>query len=94
MCEDIGIRLKRSRALAHARAVAVGHQHDRGAGLAGQLENLDDLLRLLRADGAVHHGEILRDHVHRAAIHRAGARHDAGVALKHRLLHEAAVVQQ
>ena len=92
--EHIGIRLQRGRALAHARAVAVAHGDNRGAGLASLLKNFDDLLRLLRAHRAVHHGEILRKDKHRAAVYRAASGHNAGVLREHALLDEAAAVQQ
>ena len=94
MREDVGIRLKRRRALAHARAVAVAQGDHRRAGLAGELEDLDDLLRLLFADRAVHHGKVLRNHIDRTALDGAAAGHDAGIREEHALLHEAAAVQQ
>ena len=92
--KHVGICFQRRRALAHARAVAVAHGDNRGAGLAGLLKNLDDLLRLLRAHRAVHHGKILRKDIHRAAVHRAASGHDADILREHALLDEAAAVQQ
>ena len=59
-----------------------------------EIEDLDDLLRLLRADSAVHDSKVLRSNKNRTAFDGAASGHDAGIAQKHRLLHEAAVVEQ
>ena len=79
---------------AHARAVAVAHRDDRRTGLARQFQHLNNLLCLLCAHCAVHHGEILRKDIHRTAVHRAGASYDAGIVCEHALLDKTAAVQQ
>jgi hypothetical protein len=84
--EHLGIAAERGDALLDARAARVVQADDRHAVLHGEVHHLADLLGMRLRQRAAEHGEILAEHIDRAAVDRAPAGDDA-VARIFRLFH-------
>ena len=74
--EDLGVAGERDDALLDPRAARVVDPDDGAADLDGHVHHLADLLGEDLAQRAAEHGEVLREHAHRPAEHRAVARDD------------------
>ncbi len=75
--EHFAIAPERRHALLDARPAGVEQADDRGAVLDRHVLDLGDLARVLLAQGAAEHGEVLGEKEHRPAVDRAPARHHA-----------------
>ncbi|GAA3695794.1 hypothetical protein GCM10022420_096880 [Streptomyces iranensis] len=106
--EDLTVGTEGGHALLDAGAAGVVDADDRAAGLQREVHHLDDLLAVDLAQRAAEDGEVLGEHGHRAAVHRAVPGDDAvavgavvvqaevGGAVPGELveLHEGALVEQ
>ena len=94
MRKDVRIGVERAYAFLQQRAGGIAHADNRGARLARQFENLDDLARLLFAHRAAQNGVVLREHVNRPSGNDAAARDNAAVLHENVGFHEAARIQK
>ena len=107
--KHLTIAAERRNALLNARAAGVEQADDRRAILERHILQLGDLLRMRLGQRAAEHGEVLREHEHRASVDGAPAGDDAvaryflalihaeiGAAMgdEHVELFEGAVIQQ
>lgn len=91
---DHRVGIQRLNAFVQLRSGGIEHRHNGRTGLLRHIHHLENLARVLLADRAAAHGEILCIDVDGVSVDRAVAGHDARVRVQRVQLHKARLIEQ